>query len=68
MDTKRLRIKLSCLLVFFVVISLLPVTYAQVPLTIEQALDIAEEHNPDLKHRSSALKGINRILSRSEHH
>lgn len=49
MDMKRLRIKLSCLLVFFVVISLLSVTYAQVPLTIEQALDIAEEHNPDLK-------------------
>jgi len=56
MDTKRLRIKLSCLLVFFVVISLLPVTYAQVPLTIEQALDIAEEHNPDLRASKLSLE------------
>ncbi|WP_298651254.1 TolC family protein [uncultured Proteiniphilum sp.] len=34
---------------FFAVVSLLSFTYAQTPLTIEQALDIAEENNPDLK-------------------
>lgn len=49
MNDKRLRMKFSCLLIFFTVISLPSVTYAQAPLTIEQALDIAEEHNPDLK-------------------
>lgn len=49
MDDKRLRIKLSCFLIFFVGVSLLSFTYAQAPLTIEQALDIAEGHNPDLK-------------------
>lgn len=56
MDHKRLRIKLSCLLIFFVVASVLSFTYAQVPLTIEQALDIAEEHNPDLKASKLSLE------------
>ncbi|MDR0421680.1 MAG: TolC family protein [Proteiniphilum sp.] len=49
MDDKRLRIKLFCLQVIFAVISLFTFTHAQAPLTIEQALDIAEERNPDLK-------------------
>ena len=49
MNTKRLRIRLSCLLLFFAGLSLLSYTHAQAPLTIEQALDIAEENNPDLR-------------------
>lgn len=48
MENKRLRIRISCILIFFAGISLLSFNYAQVPLTIEQALDIAEENNPDL--------------------
>ena len=56
MKDKWLRIKLSCLLIFFAMVSLLSVTHAQAPLTIEQALDIAEENNPDLKASKLSLE------------
>ncbi len=46
---KRLRRNLTCLLLFALGTVLLSYMHAQVPLTIEQALDIAEEFNPDLK-------------------
>src|SRR5690554_807924 len=45
----RLRIQLSCFLLLFAGASLLSHARAQAPMTIEQALDIAEENNPDLK-------------------
>mgnify|MGYP000872862158 CR=1 FL=1 len=56
MDTKRLRMKLSCLLLFSAAISLLSVANAQMRLTIDKALDIAEEHNPDLKASKLSLE------------
>lgn len=56
MDTKRLRMTLSCLLLFSVAISLLSVANAQMRLTIDKALDIAEEHNPDLKASKLSLE------------
>ncbi len=46
---KRARIQFSCLLLFLAGIAISSRAYAQEPLTIEQALDIAEENNPDLK-------------------
>ncbi|WP_294083566.1 TolC family protein [Proteiniphilum sp. UBA5384] len=56
MDTKRLRMGFSCLLLFFVVVSLLSGANAQMLLTIDEALDIAEEHNPDLKASKLSLE------------
>lgn len=49
MKKNRLRIQFSCLLILITGIALHSYTYAQTPMTIEQALDIAEENNPDLK-------------------
>ncbi len=49
MDKKRVTIKKSCLLLLFAATLSFSGSYAQSVLTIEQALDIAEEHNPDLK-------------------
>ncbi len=49
MDRNQLRIKLSCLVLLLVGSGLFSYTHAQRPLTIEQALDIAEENNPDLR-------------------
>ncbi len=49
MKKNRLRIQFSCLLIVVAGIALHSYTYAQTPMTIEQALDIAEENNPDLK-------------------
>lgn len=49
MKKNRLRIQFSCLLILVTGIALHSYTYAQTPMTIEQALDIAEENNPDLK-------------------
>src|SRR5690554_3587138 len=49
MNMKRARIQFSCLLLFLAGIAISSRAYAQEPLTIEQALDIAEENNPDLK-------------------
>lgn len=48
MDRKRFRIQWGCMLLLAVVASSFSYTQAQIPLTIEQALDIAEENNPDL--------------------
>lgn len=48
MDRKRFRIQCGCMLLLAVMASSFSYTQAQVPLTIEQALDIAEENNPDL--------------------
>lgn len=49
MDSNRLRIQfLCCLLLLLVGAPLGSYTHAQSPMTIEQALDIAEENNPDL--------------------
>ena len=45
----RLRIQLFCLLLLWAGGLSLSYTRAQAPMTIEQALDIAEENNPDLK-------------------
>ena len=45
----RLRIQLFCLLLLWAGGLSLSYTHAQAPMTIEQALDIAEENNPDLK-------------------
>lgn len=56
MYNKRLKIKLSCILVFFAWVALVTTTQAQTPLTIEQALDIAEENNPDLKSSKLSLE------------
>lgn len=56
MYDKRLRIALSCFLIFFAGIPLLIPGFAQTPLTIEQALDIAEENNPDLKSSKLSLE------------
>ena len=49
MKKNRLRIQFSCLLLLLAGITLNSYTYAQTPMSIEQALDIAEENNPDLK-------------------
>ena len=49
MDTYRLKIKLSCIVLLLAGIVLPYYTHAQTILTIEQALDLAEENNPDLK-------------------
>lgn len=49
MDRNQLRTKLSCLVLLFVGVVLFSYTHAQTPLTIAQALDVAEENNPDLK-------------------
>lgn len=50
MDRNRLKIQfLYCLLLLLVGVLLGSYTHAQSPMTIEQALDIAEENNPDLK-------------------
>lgn len=49
MDRKRFRIQWGCMLLLLAVVaSSFSYTQAQIPLTIEQALDIAEENNPDL--------------------
>ncbi|NLZ94820.1 MAG: TolC family protein [Bacteroidales bacterium] len=48
MDRNRLRIQLSCLLLLLVGAVLFSYSHAQSLMTIEQALDIAEENNPDL--------------------
>src|SRR5690554_6495843 len=48
MNRKRLRIHWGCLLLLLAGASSISYTRAQIPLTIEQALDIAEENNPDL--------------------
>ena len=47
---------MSCLLLLFAGASLFSYTRAQAPLTIEQALDIAEEKNPDLKAAKLSLE------------
>ena len=49
MDTYQLRIKLSCIVLLIAGVVLPYYTHAQTILTIEQALDLAEENNPDLK-------------------
>ena len=49
MDKNRLNIHfLHCLFLLLMAIPLFSYTHAQTPMTIEQALDIAEENNPDL--------------------
>lgn len=48
MNETRLRARLYCLLIFLMALSMHSFTCAQTPLTIEQALDIAEENNPGL--------------------
>lgn len=49
MNNKQLWTALSCVLLCWAMGALSSLTQAQIPLTIEQALDIAEENNPDLK-------------------
>lgn len=49
MNIKRIRIRLSCIMILMVGVSFLSYTSAQTPLTIDQALDIAEENNPDMR-------------------
>ncbi|MDD3624611.1 MAG: TolC family protein [Proteiniphilum sp.] len=49
MDRNHFQIHLLWLLLFWSGGSLLSYTHAQTPMTIQQALDIAEENNPDLK-------------------
>ena len=49
MDKNQLKIHfLRYLLLLLVIVPLVSYTHAQSPMTIEQALDIAEENNPDL--------------------
>lgn len=49
MERNRLRIDRSCLLLLVALFTMLTNTRAQMMMTIEQALDIAEENNPDLR-------------------
>lgn len=56
MNTKQLRIQLTCFLLFLAGGVLLSDAHAQAPLTIEQALDIAEENNPDLRASKLSLE------------
>lgn len=46
---KRLRIRFSCMLLLLAGVSLFSYMSAQAPMTIQQALDIAEENNPDMR-------------------
>ena len=52
MKKNRLRIQFSCLLILITGIALHSYTYAQTPMTIEQALDIAEENNPPMSEQN----------------
>ncbi|NLY24337.1 MAG: TolC family protein [Bacteroidales bacterium] len=56
MDMNRLRFQHSFVLLLLTGLSVLSSMHAQTSLTIDQALDIAEENNPDLKASKLSLE------------
>ncbi|MBF6628943.1 MAG: TolC family protein [Proteiniphilum sp.] len=56
MDMNRLRLQHSFVLLLLTGLSVLSSMHAQTSLTIDQALDIAEENNPDLKASKLSLE------------
>ena len=59
----KLKLKLACLVIFLAGTSLF--SQAQVKLTIEQALDIAEENNPDIKSSKLSYERTQYLLEAS---